>query len=150
MSKRLIKSIALGVLMLVLFPISASAQRTGVVNEVAFSHDGETLTIYVDFETYNCLNDNVSLVAYFYNTQGVPLKDFNGQYCSGDGQVSAQANITPGYVSTEFDDVEIDIPVSELHLPNGTNYIMFTVRLYAGGAFISNNEGQYNLTVTIN
>lgn len=130
-------------------PLAASAQYASV-NNAYISDDGVTLTVTTDMTISGCLNQNVQVIVYYYFSDGTPLTDYNNQYNTADGSVSAVTTVKPMYQSTDFTGLEINIPFSELHLKAGMRHnIRFQVRAHAYGRFIDNDSNIYDITVTI-
>ena len=110
---------------------SASISNVWVDHNV-YENGVKGMKIHVKFDVNGMLNKKGQIAAYFYNSNGNPLKDSNNSYCSVDGNVSAGSSFTPNYENCRFNDFTIFMPYSELHLtyPSGNSiscYFMVTI-----------------------
>lgn len=53
---------------------------------------------------------------YFFDNRGVPLEDYNSRYSTTARKVAASIEICPSYDNAVYTDLEVTIPMSELHL----------------------------------
>lgn len=149
MKTQALRKLLLAVVLFFAVSLSASAQRSAQVTQVKMASDDTQIYYYVDFTAYNCLNCEVQVVICFYDCNNNPLKDFNGQYKSANGKVAVQSVVTPGYQNTDFTEVEVAIPYSELHLARGTHDINYMVFMCCNGQLISSTDDFYSMQVTI-
>ena len=117
---------------------------TAVVKNVWVEHNKfsglvKGMRIHVDFETYNMRGRTGECGAYFYFSNGQKLMDYNYQYRSLDGQVCVYTNFTPGYDNTSYNDVQLFMPYSELHI-NGSATCKFYVQIAIGGQYAISQE----------
>ena len=117
---------------------------TAVVKNVWVEHNKfsglvKGMRIHVDFETYNMRGRTGECGAYFYFSNGQKLMDYNYQYRSLDGQVCVYTNFTPGYDNTSYNDVQLFMPYSELHI-NGSATCKFYVQIAIGGQYALSQE----------
>ncbi len=94
---------------------------TGSITKVwtehnAYQNNTYGMRIHVKFNVYNMLNRTGSCAAYFHFSDGTPLNDYNGKYKTSDGKVSVGKNFTPNYQNCTFNDLQLFIPYSELHM----------------------------------
>ncbi len=75
----------------------------------------------------------VLVAAWYWGADGQPLKDFDGAYRSGSGQVCAMLNVTPLYDVAIFPDLTVFIPYAQLHLAPGLQPLQATLEAYVGG-----------------
>lgn len=114
--------------------------KTGIESG-AYMADGETpcLVIHTKLIAEKLSGKNCLLCAYFYSENGSKLNDNNGKYKSSDGTVSASTDFYPKYDKATFHDLQIKIPVSELHLSLEKTYnLKVSIK-----AFVKNNGGNY-------
>ncbi len=69
-------------------------------------------------------------VAYFYDSNGDPLKDFDDRFSTEDGRVSTGTDFSPGYDETQYEDLQLFIPYSQFHLPAGHYELSYYVTLW--------------------
>ena len=83
------------------------------------------MRIHVSMNAVNLKGKQCRAVAYFYTNSGSPLKDTNDSYCTTDGNVSCGENFTPIYDNSRFDDFELFMPYSELHITYKGEFKLF-------------------------
>jgi len=59
------------------------------------------------------------LAIYFETKEGVKLKSETTGFKSNSGQLAAYREITPGYASTDYNDLQVFIPYSAFNLTTG-------------------------------
>lgn len=97
---------------------AASAYITKIRTEHNLAEYGERgMRVALNF-TVSGMNGKTGMaVAYFYDADtGEALYDRNDSYCTTDGKVSASAEFTPPYDTTEETNFRIFIPLKELDL----------------------------------
>lgn len=92
------------------------------------------MKIHVQFHTYNVRGQMGQCAAYFYFSNGQKLMDYNMQYRAMDGQVSCGQTFSPNYDQTVYNDFELFIPYTELHL-SGHADCKFNVQVSIGGQY---------------
>lgn len=117
---------------------------TAVVKNVWVEHNKfsglvKGMRIHFDFETYNMRGRTGECGAYFFFANGQKLMDYNYQYRALDGQVCVCTNFTPGYDNTSYNDVQLFMPYSELHI-NGSATCKFYVQIAIGGQYAISQE----------
>lgn len=126
------KVFAVMVLVIAMAALKVSAQPAVTFHQVgveagAYMGDvGESdpcLVVHAKFTIKNKKDVPIEASAYFYLDNGEKLKDYNGSYKSGDGQVSVgRKDLKPSWESTIWHDLRLRIPISELHLSEGVTY----------------------------
>ncbi|MCM1348482.1 MAG: WG repeat-containing protein [Firmicutes bacterium] len=115
--------------------------KSGYVDKVWVSHnvmDGgrKGMRIHVKFHVANCQYEDGQCVAWFAFSDGTRLKDFDGSYKTIDGQVSTSTKFRPGYENTVYEDLQLFIPYTQLHLTQKQNSdCMFHV-----GVFVNDEQ----------
>lgn len=102
------------------------------VNHNYFNGLIKGMLIHVKFTIDNMVGRQGGCTAYFYFQNGQVLKDYNSSYCTTDGQVAVGEVIKPAYESTQYSDLRLFLPYTELHINtgSGTAYLKFHVRIY--------------------
>lgn len=113
---------------------SANSSISCMLNNVAINHNvirnGKYgMSIKGAFQIYNALGRKCKFVAYFYTSNGTPLKDFNQQYYTATGNVAVGEDVVPNYSATLFD-TELYIPYEELHLAAGNHNLKILVSVF--------------------
>lgn len=121
------KVFAVMVLVIAMAALKVSAQPAVTFHKVgveagAFMGDDPCLVVHAKFTVRNKKDVPIEASAYFYLDNGEKLKDYNGSYKTGDGQVSVGTNLKPTYESTIWHDLRLRIPISELHLSEEVTY----------------------------
>jgi hypothetical protein len=88
------------------------------------------LRIHVRFTARNLRDFPCQAAAYFYFASGEALIDINRQYSTTNGNVSVGESFVPPFDDTEYGDLTMFLPYSELHLRPGTHNLSFVVQLY--------------------
>lgn len=105
--------------------IAAVRQEHGV-----YENGNKGIKIYVTFVVRNLKDVACKVAIYFYLSDGTKLWDYNGSYCTNDGQVSVGRSFTPSFDDCRFTDFVLFIPLSELHVANGNYDLCFDIELY--------------------
>lgn len=100
---------------------SLTAKITGKINKVWLEHgiqNGEEygMNIHVSFDVYNMDHLNGQVSAYFYYSNGLPIKDTDGKFCTTSGEIAVSDDFIPGYEGTTYDDFIVFMPYSQLHI----------------------------------
>jgi len=82
------------------------------------------------------------VTAYFHFAGGTPLKDFDKSYTTNDGQASVGKNVTPSYDASEWEDLTLFIPYSQLHLGKGEHSCKYDILVWdkSGASSLSDFE----------
>ena len=95
------------------------------------------MRIHLKFTAYAMRNLNSYVAIYFVDSDGKYLKDNNNKFTSTSGEVAVYKELTPGYDPTDFNDLTVFMPYSELDLPNGNWDLKMDVKLiYKAGGLI--------------
>jgi hypothetical protein len=89
------------------------------------------MMVHMQFRTNGLLNSPCKAIAYFAYSDGEMLEDYNGVYTTRNGQVSASVDFTPRYENATFNDLQIFVPYSELHMASGRHSLRYHVELYS-------------------
>lgn len=102
--------------------------------QAKFNDISQQIQITPVFTIENAKDIKCHAVAYFYTSQGTPLKDYNSLYNTRDGTVASTVDFTPGYAVTLYNNNQTDfligLPYTELHLPKGFYRLQYKVILY--------------------
>ncbi|MGE5409563.1 MAG: dynamin family protein [Clostridiales bacterium] len=122
---------------------SASIEKVWVDYDV-WDGDRKGLNIHVKFEISNLKNVPCECNAYFSYSGGDKLKDFNDMYHSSDGQVCVSKNFKPTYDASIYEDFQIFMPTSELHMASGVHNLKFEIQIFSeGGTPLADSEDQF-------
>jgi hypothetical protein len=95
------------------------------------------MRIHVKFTAYRMKNLPSYLAIYFMDQSGDYLKDANDSFNSSDGLVAVYKELTPGYDPTDYNDLSVFMPYSELDLSPGNYNLKMDVKLiYKAGGII--------------
>ena len=116
--------------------IRTSTKTTASVNKLWIEYDVlennvKGMRIHVNFTIYNYKDRKGYCSAYFYNSDGTPLKDYNKVYSTSAGNVSAWNTFVPIYDNTSFNDYALFIPYSELHRSKGYYELKLYVEIHS-------------------
>jgi len=75
-------------------------------------------------------SQSAEVVAYFYFKDGRALKDVDGVFNTGDGDVALGERVTPGYPVTEWKDYQLFMPYDQLHLAKGKSNCKFYLTVW--------------------
>lgn len=104
------------------------------------------MIIHVKFDIYGMLNKTGQCAAYFYYSNGNPLKDNNQSFRTSTGNVATHVNFTPNYDGCTFNDLTIFMPYSELHLNNNAS-CYFTISLWNDNTEVAKSEkNEFNIS----
>ena len=110
-------------------PILVNIQNTWAEYDV-FVGSQKGIKIHLSFNVNNMQNIRGRAIAYFCFQDGRVLKDFNGMYCTMDGQVSSGEDFNPSNKNTTYNDLAIFLPNGELHMNPGNYDLKFYVKLF--------------------
>lgn len=100
-------------------------------HNVTDSYGNNGMRIHIKFDINGMLDRTGRAAVYFYYANGNPIKDTNDSYCTSNGDVATHVNFTPSYENSRFDDLNIFMPYSELHLHQTTS-CYFTISIWNG------------------
>jgi hypothetical protein len=107
----------------------ATIRRVWVDHNVRHA-DQKGMRIHTAFSITNLLRRTGTVAAHFYFDNGVPLKDFNGDYRTKGGNVCVARSFTPLYLNTLFEDLVLFMPYLELHMGVGNHSLKFSVSVW--------------------
>jgi hypothetical protein len=88
-------------------------------------------------------------IAFFYDANtGNKLYSEGRRYATTDRQVAAWVDLTPAYVNTVYNDLQLYIPYREMHLKNKINYNLkfsFFIRKMGDGKVFASQEQSFPL-----
>jgi hypothetical protein len=114
-------------------PIESKATIRSLRAELGAVHESRRgMLIHVGFDVNGFRAVSCQVAAYFWGAGLEPLKDVDQKYNSVDGQVSVGSIFSPGSDVTSYDDFQVFMPYSQLHLPAGEHEIKFDVKLFGG------------------
>ena len=115
---------------------------TGKVDRVWVDYDvtenGQFgMRIHVKFTAANMKGIDSYLAIYFEKENGERLTSSDSRFQSKAGDVAAYRNLKPGYNQTEYNDLTVFMPYSELHLGVGNHKLKMDIDLIQeNGTFI--------------
>lgn len=109
--------------------ISANVDRVWTEHGV-YKDEMKGMMIHVKFDVKNALGKNGKVIAYFNFQDGKALDDFNGKYCTTEGHVCASKKFSPKYNNSSYNDFQIFMPYSELHMGSGSSKLDFYVVIW--------------------
>ena len=88
------------------------------------SDQGDMLRIVADVQADGLNGKQTQVASFFFFDTGrnIPLKDFNGRFASQAGTVAVGTKITPDSDTYRVNGLELQIPLSELHLAERERY----------------------------
>lgn len=115
------------------------------------SSDWQNLVFSIDFSALEMKDKRCSMKIYFYNEKtGKALKDYNSSYCTSSGQVCVAKSFTPSYSNSEYTSFKISIPMSELHLLEGTFYLYYNISAFCNGKKVGGSRNKSILVARYN
>jgi hypothetical protein len=106
------------------------------------------MTVHSRITVQGLRGQAVQFVSWFWKGDATPLFDFDNNFRTGDGQVSASVTLTPLYEVAIFTDCAIFIPYPQLHLAPGVHPLGVTLGVFSGGIQIGSKVEmtQFQLT----
>ncbi len=102
-------------------------RKSGYLSAASVCISGQDLVFKVSFQI-NGMKDRLGYVScYLYDHRGYALNDYNSKYHTTWGNVATSTAICPMYDRTCFTDLEVSIPISELHLGRGTHRLQLLI-----------------------
>ncbi|MBM3293625.1 MAG: hypothetical protein FJY82_03785 [Candidatus Aminicenantes bacterium] len=125
-----------------------AAWITDLKVEPAAVHQSQTWVKVAAWMTIdNLLGREVVLQARYYFPDGTPLRDFDGAFRSAEGLAMAENKITPKYQRTNVTDMQVWIPVPQLHLAAGSFNVQARLTLvHAGRTLASAGTPVFSVT----
>lgn len=130
-------------------PSGPSAELSDITLEHGVTKNGTRgMNIHVKCTIRNMVNKEGTCIAYFYNADGNALKDVNGKYNTVSGKVCCTQKYTPMMQVTEYTDICLFMPYTELHQSSGNHNLKLFVSIFDnnGNEMVQSNwiEFKYN------
>lgn len=122
--------------------VSAYIKEVWVERNAYDSYGNKGMMIHVNFDVKGMLNQAGQVAVYFYGSDGSPLKDKNGVYCTSEGDVATHVDFTPDYENCSFKDLSIFMPYDELHTKR-IKSCYFNILLWNGDSEIARRDKNY-------
>ena len=122
--------------------VTGNVTKVWVEHNVIDSYGNKGMIIHVKFDINGMLNKTGQCAAYFYSSNGNPLKDSNQKYRTSNGNVATHVDFTPDYQNSTFNDLAIFMPYSEFHLSQNTS-CYFTISLWNGNNEVARSSKYY-------
>lgn len=111
------------------------ATATCVLKDISVTHNvivnGKYgLEVNGSFRIDNALGKNCRFVAYFYNSDGTPLKDFDNTFKTTNGNVAVGTDCVPRYTAAEFTNVKLYLPYDQLHMKPGHHNLKLEISVW--------------------
>lgn len=120
--------------------VSAKFKRTWLELDVYQNHV-KGLRVHANLDVWNAKGKELRMECFFFDSSGRPLRDFNQNFYSGDGQVCAVTSFRPSYDASTYSDLSVFIPYSELHLSSGYHTIECRTAIFYGGYQYAEDNG---------
>lgn len=107
------------------------------------------MTIHIDFVVNGLKNHTIWPIAYFYYSNGDKLKDYDGRYCTTDGQVSVGDTSNANYDGTHWSDFTLFMPYAQLHMAPGSYSLQFDIEIHdktTGKSLVSSKKQGFTFT----
>jgi hypothetical protein len=102
-----------------------------------YDNNQKGMKIHAKFSVSGMKNVDGYLAIYFETKDGVKLKSDVSGYHSASGQLAAYKYITPGYESTDYNDLTVFVPYSAFNLPTGRHDLKMDADvIYKAGGMI--------------
>lgn len=112
------------------------------VDHNVYEEQKKGMRIHITFDVRNLKSKKCKANAYFYYTSGKPLKDFNDELSTTDGNVAMHDTFTPTYANSSFKDFQLFMPYDELHMGTGKYNLKFVIKLSCEGlGFFAESKG---------
>lgn len=102
-------------------------RKSGSLSEASVCISGHDLVFKVSFNIDGMKDKDGEVSCYLYDNRGYALNDYNSNYYTTEGKVAASTAICPMYDRTCFTDLEVAIPISELHLGRGIHRLQLLI-----------------------
>jgi Astacin (Peptidase family M12A) len=127
--------------------ISCSLNNVEVMHN-ATENNQLGMKVLTSFDIYNAQNTNCIAAVYFYDKNGVPLKDKNNLYNTTDGDVASSTIFKPQLQGQKFDRLQLFIPYKELETVAAKQDIKFSVVIWTQNNQSLIQSGSYYFTYT--
>lgn len=107
------------------------------------------MQINIHFSVANLVGQRITVAALFGFQGGQSLRDMDGNFTTTDGDVCVTADVSPQYQDTEWQQLALFMPYSQLHMAPGQYNLEFEVQVAGrNGATIYANSGPQYFTYT--
>ena len=110
-------------------PATATINNFEITHNV-FQSEQSGIQIRLSFSIQNRKGCRCRVFGYFFDDQGVGLKDINHRFSTTSGRVCVGTSFTPDYDDALFNDYILFMPYSELDQPDGIHNLQMDVRIY--------------------
>jgi len=122
---------------------TAAAWITGATVTPSVSHENtQWVRLNASVVLDNLVGKDVRLQARFYFADGTPLRDFDTHYRASDGLVMSENKVTPKYPRTQVPDMQVWIPIQQLHLSPGRHQLMGSLTVWSAGRALASRSTQ--------
>lgn len=104
------------------------------------------LIIHVDFGATDVEQHTLNVTAYFEYSTGSPLKDTDGAYRSSDGRVAVEKTVTAKSYDSQWGDLKLFMPYSQIHTSSGNHSLRLYVQIYDKNTGMRENSGYTSFT----
>jgi hypothetical protein len=116
--------------------IKPNTKITAAINKLWVEYDVSEnnvkgMRIHVNFTVYNYKGRTGYCSAYFYKSDGTPLKDYNNAYNTSTGNVATSNTFVPSFDNTIYNDYALFIPYTELHQSKGYYDLKLNVEIHS-------------------
>lgn len=122
-------------------PGPASVIRGVRLEHNVFVNGEKGMRIHLDFTVAGQLGMDCKALVHGYHSSGLRLEDQDGWYTTADGHVATHADFRPGYAEALYEDFQMFLPYSQLHLDptlRTSAKLRFQIYSTATGAILSN------------
>lgn len=127
-------------LTLAIMAIAVYAQSARV-NNTWIEHRPDGLRIHVNMDAWNLQGSPVEVICFFWFDDGRMVKSTDGQYQAPNRQVCTSTTVYPPYQSTNWSDLKLWIPMSQIKDKVGTRYFKCRVEVFNYHNFLA--KGNY-------
>ncbi len=125
------------------------SQMNAKINRVWVDHNvyengQKGMRIHVSFDCNNMLSFKGWCVAWFYNADGTPMKNYStDKYVNSEHSVGTWTTFTPSYVNSTYSDLKLFIPNSAISGSGQNLYFQVKILEYTQGNFLCSSGKQY-------
>lgn len=119
-------------------------------NVIRNQKEGKGMRIHAVILARNLKGKECSVNSYFLSSSNKPLKDFNDNFRSNNGNVAVSERLIAPYAQSEFEDFTLFMPYKELHLRAGKFELKFFLQLHCEGiGFLAESQNyKFNVSAT--
>lgn len=126
-----------------------AVERTATIQKAWLSGVTEKeIVVHVAASVKGCAGREVSIIAWFTDADGQPLRDADGKFALKSGEVACWRVFTPTSGSATYPDIAVPIPAAQLHLGPGSHRLFLRqVVFIAGQVEAQGEEVSFDYTV---